>query len=107
MTNTEFIERISEKTNMSKAVVDVFLEAVTETLRDALLAGGDILIPNLGTFTCVTENTEDIKDTDKTRQVDVEGQAQPTVSFAASTDLKAALNPSNDELLSLIENKGS
>ena len=50
MTKPELVNKIAEKTNLSKKDAAAALDALIATITDALKAEGKLAIPNLGTF---------------------------------------------------------
>jgi DNA-binding protein HU-beta len=50
MTKPELVNKIAEKTNLSKKDAAAALDALTSTITEALKAEGKLAIPNLGTF---------------------------------------------------------
>ena len=50
MNRSELIERVSEKTGVSKKECAVVIQAVTETISDELQNGGDVRLSGFGTF---------------------------------------------------------
>jgi len=50
MTKSELVNKIAEKTNLSKKDAAAALDALIATITEALKAEGKLAIPNLGTF---------------------------------------------------------
>ena len=50
MTKPELVNKIAEKTNLSKKQAAAALDALTGTITETLKAEGKVAIPNLGTF---------------------------------------------------------
>ena len=50
MTKPELVNKIAEKTNLSKKDAAAALDALIATITEALKAEGKLAIPNLGTF---------------------------------------------------------
>ena len=50
MTKPELVNKIAEKTNLSKKDAAAALDALTSTITEALKAEGKVAIPSLGTF---------------------------------------------------------
>ena len=50
MTKPELVNKIAEKSNLSKKDAAAALDALTSTITDALKAEGKLAIPSLGTF---------------------------------------------------------
>jgi len=101
MTKTEFIKAISEKTCMSKGVVDVFLEAVTDTLQEAFLQGEDVTVSNLGKFTCKTREARMGRNPSTGEAMHI--PSHKTVTFKIAKNLKDTLNHSENHELSTAE----
>lgn len=50
MNKSEFISKVSEKGNMTKIAASEAVNAVTEVIQEAMVAGDKIQIPGFGTF---------------------------------------------------------
>ena len=50
MTKPELVNKIAEKSNLSKKDAAAALDALTSTITEALKAEGKLAIPSLGTF---------------------------------------------------------
>jgi Bacterial nucleoid DNA-binding protein len=50
MNKAEFVASVAEKATLSKAQAGEAVDAVINTIAEALKAGGDVRLPGLGTF---------------------------------------------------------
>ena len=89
MTKPELVNKIAEKTNLSKKDAAAALTALIDTITKALKAEGKLSIPNLGTFE-VKQHAARTGHNPRTGET-VEIAAKKVPSFKAAKALKDAV----------------
>lgn len=90
MNRTELIEKIAEKTSLSKKDVDVTVKAFVETITEALIAGDKIPLVGFGTFETVNKPARTGRNPITGETVDI--AAKTTPKFKPGKTLKDAVN---------------
>jgi len=89
MTKPELVNKIAEKTNLSKKDAAAALDALTSTITEALKAEGKVAIPSLGTFE-IKERAARTGHNPRTGEK-VEISAKKVPAFKAAKALKDAI----------------
>lgn len=90
MNKTELIDKIAEKSQLSKADAKKALDATTEALKEALVAGDKIQLVGFGTFS-VTERPAREGINPATKQK-IQIAAKKVAKFKAGAELADAVN---------------
>jgi DNA-binding protein HU-beta len=89
MTKPELVNKIAEKTNLSKKQAAAALDALTGTITETLKAEGKVAIPSLGTFE-IKERAARTGHNPRTGEK-VEISAKKVPAFKAAKALKDAM----------------
>lgn len=89
MTKKELVDVIAAKTEMTKKDSETALNAVIETIKEALIKGDDIRLVGFGTFS-VKETAARTGRNPKTGE-EIKIPAGKRITFKASKELKEAL----------------
>lgn len=90
MNKTEFIEKIAEKSALSKADAKKAYDATVETIKEALVAGDKLSLVGFGTFSVNDRPArEGINPATKEK---IQIAAKKVAKFKASSEIADALN---------------
>ena len=94
MNKTEFIAKIAERmtteeTKMTKKAAGEYLDAVIETITEAMVAGEDVKIAGFGAFTVVERASREGRNPQTGEAMHIEASKAP--KFKPSSTLKAAV----------------
>ena len=90
MTKQELVEKMAEKAGITKADAARALEALTETVTEALKAGAKISLVGFGTFATSERAAREGRNPRTGEKVEI--AARTAVSFKAGSKLKDAVN---------------
>lgn len=89
MNKVEMIEKIAEKTGLSKKDSTTALNAMVETITEVLVSGDKLTLPGLGTFV-VKERAARVGRNPRTKEeIQIPASKVPTLKF--SSTIKKAL----------------
>ncbi|MBX0310387.1 MAG: HU family DNA-binding protein [Sulfurihydrogenibium sp.] len=90
MTKFELISRTAEKAEITKATAEKVVNAVIETLAEALSKGERVAIPGLGVFSVKERKARKGRDLRTGKEITI--PAKKAVVFTAAKSLKEAVN---------------
>jgi DNA-binding protein HU-beta len=90
MTKFELISKTAEKAGITKAAAEKVVEAVIETLREAISKGERVAIPGLGVFNVKERKAKKGRDLRTGKEITI--PAKKAVVFTAAKSLKEAVN---------------
>ena len=91
MTKTELAANVAEKTGLSKKESDQVLNAVFETIKQALVEGDKVQVIGFGTFENRARSARKGRNPQTGAEIDIPASKLP--SFKAGKALKEAVNP--------------
>ena len=89
-TKKELIEAIAERTQQSKKGTEVFLDALSDGLRETLAQGREVVLPGLGKFTVKEKPARTGRNPATGETIQIAARKAPT--FSAAKALKAAVD---------------
>ena len=89
MNKKMLIEKIAEKMGTTKRAAGEYLDAVVETITEAIVKGEDVKISGFGTFTVVERAAREGRNPQTGESMYIEATKAP--KFKASNVLKAAV----------------
>ena len=89
MTKPELVNKIAEKTNLSKKQAAAALDALTGTITETLKAEGKLAIPSLGTFEIKERAARTGRNPQTGEKVEISAKKIP--AFKAAKALKDAV----------------
>ena len=90
MNKTELIERIAASANLSKADAKKALDATTEAIKDALVAGDKVQLVGFGTFS--TNERQAHEGMNPATKQKIQIPAKKVAKFKAGAELSDAVN---------------
>ncbi len=90
MNKTELIERIAASANLSKADAKKALDATTEAIKDALVAGDKVQLVGFGTFSTNERPAHEGMNPATKQKIQI--PAKKVAKFKAGTELSDAVN---------------
>ena len=90
MNKSELIEKIAEKTGLSKADAGKVLNATTEAVVEAVAAGQSVQVVGFGTFKCVARAARMGRNPQTKKEIRIPATKLPR--FTAGKAFKAAVN---------------
>ncbi|MBR0484268.1 MAG: HU family DNA-binding protein [Oscillospiraceae bacterium] len=90
MKKAELIQAVAEKTGKSKKEAGVFVDAVFDSVKDALVAGDKVTLTGFGVFEVRNRNAKKCKNPRTGEMQDVPACKAP--AFKAGKNLKEAVN---------------
>ena len=90
MTKIELITALAQKGNCTRKQADDYLELVTQTIIDALIAGEKVHLTGLGTFEIHERKAKETKNPRTGKPMTTPAKKAP--AFRASKTLKEAVN---------------
>lgn len=91
MTKSEFVDRLSRKNDISKNEAEKILNAILDSVEDALAQDGKIVLKSFGVMDVVERKAREGRNPATGEAVQI--PAQKSVRFRAGEALKKALNP--------------
>ena len=91
MTKTELAANVAEKTGLTRKESDQVLNAVFETIKQALVEGDKVQIIGFGTFENRSRSARKGRNPQTGEEIDIPASKLP--SFKAGKALKEAVNP--------------
>lgn len=91
MTKSEFVDRFSRKNGISKNEAEKILNAILDSIEDALAQDGKIVLKSFGVLDVVERKAREGRNPATGEAVQI--PAQKSVRFRAGEILKKALNP--------------
>ena len=89
MNKTELIDKIAGKAQITKVDAKKALEAATEAMKEALIAGDKVALIGFGTFSVNERPAREGNNPSTKEKIQIE--AKKVVKFKASADLAGAL----------------
>ena len=90
MNKNEFIDEVARKADMSKAQAGKAVDAVFDSITEALQGGDDVRLVGFGTFSSVRREARDGRNPRTGETIKIKASNQP--KFSAGKGLKDALN---------------
>ena len=90
MNKTELIERIAASANLSKADAKKALDATTEAIKDALVAGDKVQLVGFGTFSTTERPAHEGMNPATKQKIQI--PAKKVAKFKAGAELSDAVN---------------
>ena len=90
MNKNEFVERVSEHADMSKSDAAKAVDAVFDSITEALKKGDDVRIVGFGTFSASKRAAREGRNPRTGETIQIKASNQP--KFSAGKGLKDALN---------------
>lgn len=90
MNKNEFIDRVADLSNMSKADATRAVDAVFDAITSALKKGDDVRLVGFGTFSAAKRKAREGRNPRTGETIQIPASTQP--KFAAGKGLKDALN---------------
>lgn len=90
MNKNEFIDEVARKSDMSKAQAAKAVDAVFDTITEALQGGDDVRLVGFGTFSSVRREAREGRNPRTGETIKIKASNQP--KFSAGKGLKDALN---------------
>jgi len=90
MNKNEFIDRVADLSNMSKADATRAVDAVFDAITAALKKGDDVRLVGFGTFSAAKRKAREGRNPRTGETIQIPASTQP--KFAAGKGLKDALN---------------
>lgn len=90
MNKNEFVERVSEHADMTKADAAKAVDAVFDSITEALKKGDDVRIVGFGTFSAAKRAAREGRNPRTGETIQIKASNQP--KFSAGKGLKDALN---------------
>ncbi|OFX06157.1 MAG: DNA-binding protein HU [Alphaproteobacteria bacterium RIFCSPHIGHO2_12_FULL_63_12] len=90
MNKNEFIDRVADLSNMSKADATRAVDAVFDAITAALKKGDDVRLVGFGTFSAARRKAREGRNPRTGETIQIPASTQP--KFAAGKGLKDALN---------------
>ena len=90
MNKNEFIDRVADLSNMSKADATRAVDAVFDAITAALRKGDDVRLVGFGTFSAAKRKAREGRNPRTGETIQIPASTQP--KFAAGKGLKDALN---------------
>ena len=91
MGKAELVSALAAKMNITKTEAERFINAYTETIKDALIDGQEVKIVGFGTFT-IQEKAATTARNPRNPQETIEVPAKKVVKFKLSKKLKELFN---------------
>lgn len=91
MTKTELAANVAEKSGITKKDADHILNAVFETIKQALVEGDKVQVIGFGTFEIRSRSARKGRNPQTGEEIDIPASKLP--SFKAGKALKEAVNP--------------
>ncbi|MEM9810168.1 MAG: HU family DNA-binding protein [Pseudomonadota bacterium] len=90
MNKNEFIDEVASKSDMSKAQAGKAVDAVFDTITEALQNGDDVRLVGFGTFSAAKREAREGRNPRTGETIQIKASIQP--KFSAGKGLKDALN---------------
>ncbi|MCQ8185655.1 HU family DNA-binding protein [Parvularcula maris] len=90
MNKNEFIDEVARKSDMSKAQAGKAVDAVFDTITEALKGGDDVRLVGFGTFSSARREAREGRNPRTGETIKIKASNQP--KFSAGKGLKDALN---------------
>ncbi|MEE4211244.1 MAG: HU family DNA-binding protein [Parvularcula sp.] len=90
MNKNEFIDEVARKSDMSKAQAGKAVDAVFDTITEALQKGDDVRLVGFGTFSSARREAREGRNPRTGETIKIKASNQP--KFSAGKGLKDALN---------------
>ncbi|MBL4619756.1 MAG: HU family DNA-binding protein [Alphaproteobacteria bacterium] len=90
MNKNEFIDKVADVADMSKAEAARAVDAVFDSISNALKAGDDVRLVGFGTFSAVPRKAREGRNPRTGETIQIKASIQP--KFSAGKGLKQALN---------------
>ncbi len=90
MNKNEFVDKVADVADMSKAEAARAVDAVFDSITNALKAGDDVRLVGFGTFSAVPRKAREGRNPRTGETIQIKASIQP--KFSAGKGLKQALN---------------
>jgi DNA-binding protein HU-beta len=89
MTKSEFVDQVAERSGLSRSQASHAVDAVLDTIKDALKRGSEVALPGFGKFSASPRSAREGRNPATGEKIQI--SASRTPKFTASSALKAAV----------------